>query len=104
MRYRYSMHWLCAAGAALLVAACGGGGSPAPEVSAADRIEPFDPSLGKAAKAAASPLRTAGRAPQATPVRLGPLAAAALQPLQKKAASIPGSGVRRQIGDRKSVV
>ena len=101
MKLRYSMHWVCAAGAALLVAACGGGGggdSPAPEVSAADRIEPFDPSLGKAAKAAAFPLRTAGRAPQATPVRLGPLAATALQPLQKKAASIPGSGMRQQIG------
>jgi hypothetical protein len=84
-----------------LVVACGGGGgggSPAPDTSAADRIEPFDPSLGKALKDAPSLPRAAGRAPKATPVQLGPLAAPALQSQQKKAALNPGNGMRQQIG------
>jgi lysyl endopeptidase len=63
MKFRQSMQWVCVAGAALLVVACGGGGgggSPAPDTSAADRIEPFDPSLGKALKDAPSLPRAAG--------------------------------------------
>ena len=101
MKFRQSMQWVCVAGAALFVVACGGGGgggSPAPDTSAADRIEPFDPSMRSAPKAAASPLPTAGRAPKATPVQLGPLAAPALQSQQKKAALTPGNGMRQQIG------
>ena len=100
MKFRQSMQWVCVAGAALFVVACGGGGggSPAPDTSAADRIEPFDPSLGKALKATPSLPRAAGRAPKATPVQLGPLAAPALQSQQKKAALTPGNGMRQQIG------
>ena len=101
MKFRQSMQWVCVACAVLLVVACGGGGgggSPAPDTSAADRIEPFDPSLSKALKAAPSLPRAAGRAPKATPVQLGPLAAPALQSQQKRAALNPGNGMRQQIG------
>jgi hypothetical protein len=66
--------------------------------SATDRIEPFDPSLLRTLKSAAATPRAAGRAPQATPVRLGPLAAPALQSLQKKTAPNQGAGMRQQIG------
>ena len=55
MKFRQSMQWVCVAGVALLAAACGGGGggdAPAPDMSTANRIEPFDPTLGKALKAA----------------------------------------------------
>ena len=89
MNFRQSMQWVCVAGVALLAAACGGGGgggdAPAPDMSTANRIEPFDPTLGKALRATASVGRGAGRAPQATPVRLGPLASAALPSQKKKA-------------------
>ena len=55
MKFRQSMQWVCVAGVALLAAACGGGGgggdAPAPDMSTASRIEPFDPTLGKALKA-----------------------------------------------------
>lgn len=104
MQFRNSMPWACAVGAALLLAACGGGSGssePAPPVApAADRIEPFDPGLAGAAKSVAVAPHAGDRAPQATPVRLGPLAAAALQ---TKAASAPGPGVRQQIGVARSV-
>ncbi len=113
MKLQHSMHWLCAAGAALLVAACGGGGSsepaPAPEPtpvpidSATNRIEPFDPSLLRALRSADPASHAAGRAPRATPVRLGPLAAPALQSLQKKAAPNQGAGMRQQIGLARAV-
>ena len=100
MKFRQSMQWVCVAGVALLAAACGGGGGGggAPDVSAANRIEPFDPSLGKTLRSAAPLPRAAGRAPQSAPVRLGPLAAPALQSLQKKAAANSGGGMRQQIG------
>ena len=100
MKFRQSMQWVCVAGVALLAAACGGGGGGggAPDVSAANRIEPFDPSLGKTLRSAAPLPSAAGRAPQAAPVRLGPLAAPALQSLQKKAAANSGGGMRQQIG------
>ncbi|MGB3449959.1 MAG: trypsin-like peptidase domain-containing protein [Giesbergeria sp.] len=99
-----------AVAAALLVVACGGGDSDVPPTPTpgptADRIEPFDPSLVGAGKSAtlktpdevAAPRRSA---PQATPVRLGPLDDAALQLLQKKFAAAPG--VRQQIGVARSV-
>ena len=100
MKFRQSMQWVCVAGVALLAAACGGGGGGggAPDVSAANRIEPFDPSLGKTLRSAAPLPNAAGRASQAAPVRLGPLAAPALQSLQKKAAANSGGGMRQQIG------
>ena len=74
MKFRQSMQWVCGAGVALVVAACGGGGggdAPAPDMSTANRIEPFDPTLGKALKAAPPLPRAAGAAPKATPVWLG---------------------------------
>ena len=93
MKFRQSMQWVCGAGVALVVAACGGGGgdAPAPDMSTANRIEPFDPTLGKALKAAPPLPRAAGAAPKATPVRLGPLAVPALQSQQKKAGLNPGN-------------
>ena len=111
MKLQNAVHWVSAVGAALLVAACGGGSSsaPAPEPtpvpidSATDRIEPFDPSLLGTLKSTAATLRAAGRAPQATPVRLGPLAAPALQSLQKKTAPNQGAGMRQQIGLARAV-
>lgn len=106
MNFRQSMQRVCVAGLALLVAACGGGGggdAPAPDVSTANRIEPFDPSLGKALRSTASVGRGAGRAPQATPVRLGPLASAALPSQKKKALPTQGNGVRQQIGLARAV-
>ena len=57
-----TVHWLSVvgvAGAVLTLAACGGGDSPEVEppplfVPSGDRIEPFDPGLGKVSKALAS--------------------------------------------------
>lgn len=102
MKLQYSVPWACVVGAALLVAACGGGGgggSPAPDVSGApDRIEPFDPGLFRPFKSTVTAPRADERAPQATAVRLGPLAAPVLQSLQKKVGPIPGNGMRQQIG------
>ena len=101
MKFRQSMQWVCGAGVALVVAACGGGGggdAPAPDMSTANRIEPFDPTLGKALKAAPPLPRAAGAAPKATSVRLGPLASAALPSLKIKAVPSQGTGVRQQIG------
>ncbi|HQS20196.1 MULTISPECIES: endoproteinase ArgC [unclassified Acidovorax] len=106
MKFPQSMQWVCVAGVALLVAACGGGGggdAPAPDMSTANRIEPFDPTLGKALKVAPPLPRAAGRAPKATPVQLGPLAVPALQSQQKKAGLNPGNGMRQQIGLARSV-
>ena len=107
MKFRQSMQWVCVAGVALLAAACGGGGgggdAPAPDMSTANRIEPFDPTLGKALKAAPPLPRAAGAAPKATSVRLGPLAVPALQSQQKKAGLNPGNGMRQQIGLARSV-
>ncbi|MBP3979722.1 endoproteinase ArgC [Acidovorax sp. JG5] len=107
MKLHHSMPWMCAVGAALLVAACGGGGgggSPAPDASAADRIEPFDPSLFRPFKLAVTAPRADGYSPQATVVQLGPLAVPVLQSLQKKAGPIPGNGMRQQIGLARGVV
>ena len=107
MKFRQSMPWVCVAGVALLAAACGGGGgggdAPAPDMSTASRIEPFDPTLGKALKAAPPLPRAAGAAPKATSVRLGPLASAALPSLKIKAVPSQGTGVRQQIGLARSV-
>ena len=106
MKFRQSMQWVCVAGVALVAAACGGGGggdAPAPDMSTANRIEPFDPTLGKALKAAPPLPRAAGRAPRATRVQLGPLACPALQSQQKKAGLNPGNGMRQQIGLARSV-
>lgn len=118
MKFSRFLQGLGAVAAALLVAACGGGSSAAPAAptpgSAADRIEPFDPSLvgaGKSAAAAAPDKAAAPRrsAPQATPVRLGPLEEAALQSLPKKSAAAPAvagtaaPGGRQQIGVARSV-
>lgn len=116
MKFSRYLHGACAVVMALLVAACGGGSSDAPPSSpgAADRIEPFDPSLAGAGKSAAeaAPAKAAAprrMAPQATPVRLGPLEDAALQSLQKKLAAAPAQarpaapGVRQQIGVARSL-
>ena len=107
MKFRQSMQWVCVAGVALLAAACGGGGgggdAPAPDMSTANRIEPFDPTLGKALKAAPPLPRAAGAATKATSVRLGPLASAALPSLKIKAVPSQGTGVRQQIGLARSV-
>ncbi len=99
------LHWIGAVGAALGLAACGGGGGGPPEPAvapAADRIEPFDPIQGHAAKALAAALPVRLPAPQAAPVRLGPLAASAL-PLPKKAAATLDKGARQQIGVPRAV-
>ena len=109
MKLQQAVHWGCAVGVALLVAACGGGSGSAPEpapaavpdMPAADRIEPFDPSLVrtlKAATAAVAAPPAAARAPQAKTVRLGPLAAPLLQSLQNAAMPNPAKGMRQQIG------
>lgn len=109
MKLQQAVHWGCTVGVALLLAACGGGSGSAPEsapaavpdMPAADRIEPFDPSLVrtlKAATAAVAAPPAAARAPQAKTVRLGPLAAPLLQSLQKAAMPNPAKGMRQQIG------
>ena len=109
MKLQQAVHWGCAVGVALLVAACGGGSGSAPEpapaavpdLPAADRIEPFDPSLVRALKAATSAVAAppaAARAPLATTVRLGPLAASQLRSLQRAATPLAGKAMRQHIG------
>ena len=101
-----TVHWLSVVsvvGAVLTLAACGGGDSPEVEppplfVPSGDRIEPFDPGLGKVRKALASAPPAVLAALPAASVRLGALAASAL-PLPQDAATTTGKLVRQQAGE-----
>ncbi|NMM81288.1 endoproteinase ArgC [Acidovorax sp. SRB_14] len=100
-----TLQWIGAVAAALGLAACGGGGTPEPAtafVPSADRIEPFDPAVGRTRKALAAAELAPLPALAAASVRLGPLAASAL-PLPKKAAAALGKGARQQIGVARAV-
>ena len=95
--------WGGAVGAALTLAACGGGSgdgspdTPPAMVPAADRIEPFDPGLLRSGKSVASAAPVQGAPLAVASVRLGPLADSALL-LQKKGVPDLGKPIRQQIG------